>query len=456
MRGRGYQSLRLRLQSARKNARLKAVVDGTASAALAKILTTALSLISLPLCVHYFGPERYGVWVTVVSTTAWVSVLEFGLTDSITNIISASHATGDRESAARHATNAIAITLAVGVLFFCLGAIFWSHLDWMRILNVRDQLASDEIRHTIATAFSLVLLTPVCTIGLKILSGYQQTHVANLVTAVGAIVSMIGLICGIALHLTMPWLFLYSYGMVTLSGIGTLVWTLFIAKPWLRPRLHHISPVLTRSLLSSGLPFFVIRIASIVVFSTDNVIVSHYLGAAQVTPYSVSMRLTSYAQLIPSFLFPSLWAAYAEANARGDLSWIHRTYRRTMNSSLLLMSGMLLVLAVAGRWMIRVWAGAAASPSESLLLVMCLWTLIAGATGVQSCVLGAVQRNRMQAVASIAAAVVNLPLSIFLVQRVGSIGAVEGTLISYLLIIGPQSWAIRRFFAEPTAVVAPR
>jgi O-antigen/teichoic acid export membrane protein len=443
-----HMTIRAHLRAARSNPRLRSIVDGTASAALAKVLTIFLSLVSLPLCVHYFGAERYGVWITIVSTSAWIAVLEFGITDTITNIVSSSHANDDQETAARHTTNALVVTLLFAILLFCLGALLWRHLDWMRILNVHDQSAAGEIRKTIGIACSLVLLTPLCTIALKVLSGYQQTHIANLVTAGGAVFSVATLICGIRLHLTMPWLFFWSNGMVTLSGLATLLWTILIAKPWLRPRLHHISPALGLSLLSSGLPFFAIRIAGVVVFSTDNVIVSHFLGASQVTPYSIAMRLVTYAQLIPSFMFPSLWAAYANAHASGEISWIHKAYRKTMTSSVAIMGGILFFLSFFGRWIIRVWAGNDSTPTESLIIALCLWTLVSGITGVQSCLLGAVQRNRLQAVVSIGAALLNLPLSIFLVQRVGSIGAVEGTLISYVLIIGPQSWAIRRFFAE--------
>ena len=455
MSARRFRSVWPRLKAARKNDRLRAIVDGTASAALAKVLTSLISLVSLPLCVHYFGPERFGVWVTIVSTAAWISIFEFGLTDTITNIVSAAHATGDRDTAARHVTNALAITFAFAVLVFSLGALFWSHLDWMRILNVHDLSATAEIRSTIAIACSLVLFTPVCTIGIKILSGYQQTHIANLVTVLGAVASFLALMCGIELHLSMSWLFFLSTGLVTLSGLATLAWTLFVAKPWLRPRLHHISPLVTRALLAGGLPFFTIRVAAVVVFSTDNILVSHYLGAAQVTPYSIAMRLTTYAQLIPSFLFPSLWAAYAEANARGDIHWIRATYRRTMNSCLALMGSALLFLIVFGRPIVRIWAGADAVPTESLLIAMALWTLISGATGIQSCLLGAVNRNRLQAGASVAAALLNVVLSIFFLKHFGSIGAVEGTLVSYLLIVGPQTWAIKQLFQESAVAENP-
>jgi O-antigen/teichoic acid export membrane protein len=436
------------LRAALLNPRLRAVLHGTSSAAFAKVLTSLISLVSLPLTIHYFGPARYGVWVTIVTSSAWIAVLEFGLTDTLTNTISASHATGDRTIAAQHTTNALAITFCFACLMFLAGAIVWPHIDWIRLFNVQDALAESDVRNTAAIACSLVLLTPICTIGAKILSGYQQTHVANLISATGAVLSLGGLLWGIHAHLGMPLLFLSTTGLLTLSGIGTLLWTVLISKPWLRPRIRHIDPSLALNLLSAGAPFFFIRIAGIVVFGTDNIVVSHYLGAAQVTPYSVAMRLASYAQLLPSLLFPSLWAAYAEANARGDIGWIRKAYKRTAQWSLAAISCFLIFIAVFGRWIIRVWAGTAAVPSEMLLIAMCIWALMWGMTSTQSCLLGAVGRTRTQAITGIAAAVLNLGLSIFLVQRIGSIGAVLGTIISYLLIIGPQTREVSLYFRE--------
>ncbi|SEF52813.1 Membrane protein involved in the export of O-antigen and teichoic acid [Bryocella elongata] len=448
-------SIRERLRSFGGSSRRSAVLKGTASAALAKVLTTAVSFVSLPLCVRYFGAERYGVWVTILSTSAWLAVFEFGLTDTITNMISAAHAHDDRESAARYATNAVAIAFCFALLLFGIGLLIWPHIDFARLLNVHGAGLPAEVSRTVAVACSLVLLTPMCTVGLKILSGYQQTHVANTATSLGALLSLVGLLIGVSMRASMPVLFLASNGVLTACGVLTLVWTLLISKPWLRPRVQHLSPEIARGLLSTGLPFFLIRLASVVVFSTDNVIVSHYLGAAQVTPYSVAMRVVMYAQLIPAFVFPSLWAAYAEANARGEFDWIRRNYRRTMAISTALTIAPLIVLVFAGRWIIRLWAGPVAVPSEALLLMMAVWAVVSGMTGVQSCLLGAVQRNRLQAIVSLLAAGANLALSIFLVQRFGAIGAVEGTLLSYTLILGPQSFEVRRYFRDqfkrPTA-----
>ena len=94
--------------------------------------------------------------------------------------------------------------------------------------------------------------------------------------------------------------------------------------------------------------------------------------------------------------------------------------------------------------MIRWWAGAAAVPSSALLAAMALWAVISGFMTVESCLLAAVNRTREQGVLSMIAAAVNLALSIVLVQRIGSVGVIAGTILSYLLVlVVPQSMIVR-------------
>ena len=47
----------------------------TASASfISKALTIVISFVSVPLTVHYLGPERYGVWLTIGSLLTWMSM----------------------------------------------------------------------------------------------------------------------------------------------------------------------------------------------------------------------------------------------------------------------------------------------------------------------------------------------------------------------------------------------
>jgi O-antigen/teichoic acid export membrane protein len=432
-----------------KSERALSVFKGLLSAVGSKILLAATTLVTLPIAVRYLGAERYGVWVTTTTVTSWIAMLDLGVAATLTNSISTAFAANDKHLAARQTTNALAITLVVVGVLGIFSGIAWANLDWVRLLNVSAQVSPWEVKTTVEIALGLVLLAPACTLGGKILSGYQQTHLYNLVTTGGALASFAGLIVGVLLHFKMPMLFLCFSGTVTACGVAALIWVLFFFKPWLRPRLSYINLAEMRGLIRDGAPLFLIQIACIVVFGTDNLVVSHYLGADQVTPYSVTLRLVTYAQFLPMFLFPSLWPAYAEADARGDYRWIRRTFILTMLGSLTTMLGLLTVFVLFGKTIIRLWAGSAAVPAESLLIAMSIWTLISALTGVQSCLLSAVGRARTQGIVSLASAVLNIILSIYLVQRIGSIGAVIGTIASYLLVvIIPQARDVLRYFSD--------
>jgi O-antigen/teichoic acid export membrane protein len=104
-----------------------------------------------------------------------------------------------------------------------------------------------------------------------------------------------------------------------------------------------------------------------------------------------------------------------------------------------------LFLGFAGRWIIGVWAGKAAVPSSVLLWGMCFWTVLLSITLNQGALLAATQHLQLQAIYSSLAAVLNLILSIVLVQHIGATGVLLATIISYLVfIVFPATWQIRQ------------
>ncbi len=427
-----------------RHSRYGRLAVAVSSGAVARILSSLLTLVSLPLAVRYLGAERFGVWATITSTVVLLNLLDLGVASTLTNRIAHSYAVGDRKCAARFTTNALALTASIaGVAGLALVAV-WPRIDWMALFNVAVSVPRSEISHTVAAAAALMLLGLPAGLVNRIFAGYQEVHLANLVAATGATASVVGLFVGMALSVSMPTLLVMSAGCVTLCNFAALLVTLLAYKPWLRPRWSLLEWSTARELLGSGSGFFLIQIAGAVVFSSDNVVVSHYLGAAEVTPYNVTWRLVALMAVLQSLVFPALWPAYAEAYARHDYCWMRRVFRFTLRGTLALNLVGSVIFIAAGKTIIGWWAGDAAVPSTSLLAAMALWAVISGFMTVESCLLAAVDRTREQGVLSIIAAAVNLALSILLVQRIGSVGVIAGTILSYLLVlVVPQSMIVR-------------
>jgi O-antigen/teichoic acid export membrane protein len=424
------------------------------SGAAARFLSSAVTLVSLPLAVRYLGAERYGVWATVTSTVVWVNLLDLGIANTLTNHISRAFALDDKALAARYFTNALALSAAVAAVAGAAFAVAFPHVNWIAFFNVSTAVGSREVSSTVAAAAALMLLGLPCNLAGKLLAGYQELHRNNFAMCVGAVASVAGWALGVVLRVSMPVLFVMSAGCATFSSLATLLVTVTWAKPWLRPRPSLMNGYAIRELLSSGSSFFLIQVAGVVVFSSDNLIVSHYLGAAEVTPYSVTWRLVGLAAVLQSLIFPALWPAYTEAYARRDYAWIRRTFTVTMKGTVALNFASAVILVLFGRSLIRAWAGPAAVPTSYLLLAMAFWALISGCMSVESCLLAALNRTREQAGLSVIAAAVNIMLSVALVRHIGSLGVIAGTILSYLLVlVVPQSMIVRgllkRELAQP-------
>lgn len=421
-----------------------------------RVLTSGVTLISLPLAVRYLGAERYGVWATITTTAVWINLLDLGIANTLTNHISRAYALDDKSSAARYFTNAFVLTSSVAAGVGLLFAWLFPRINWIRLFNVSAHVSAREVEHTAAAAAALMLLSLPCNLAGKLLAGYQQLHLNNYATCAGVLASVCGLALGVLLRVSMPWLLVMSAGCLTFAALFTLIAVVTWQKPWLMPRPALADRASIKELLASGSSFFLIQVAAVVVFSSDNLVVSHYLGAAEVTPYSVTWRVVGLAAVLQSLMFPALWPAYAEAYAKHDYGWVRRTFAITMKGTLALNMSCVLVLLLCGRSVIRLWAGPAAVPSSYLLLAMGLWAIINGFMSVESCLLAALNRVREQAILSIIAAAVNIVLSLLLVRRIGSLGVIGGTILSYLLVlVVPQTLIVRNLWRRELAEEKP-
>ena len=122
------------------------------SGAAARLLSSALTLVSLPLAVRYLGVERYGVWATIASTMVWINLLDLGIANTLTNHISRAFALDDRAYAARYFTNALALTGVVSGVAGTAFALMFPRINWIALFNVSANVRVSDVRATVAAA----------------------------------------------------------------------------------------------------------------------------------------------------------------------------------------------------------------------------------------------------------------------------------------------------------------
>ncbi|HEV2578509.1 MAG TPA: oligosaccharide flippase family protein [Acidobacteriaceae bacterium] len=433
--------LRHRLQA---DARLSSIFKGSATAIAGKGLTIVVNAITLPLTIRYLGKLEYGIWVTISTSVVMLAVLDLGIANTLTNFISRAYAEGDDSLAQRYFATALWITVGIACILALTGTVIFRWIDWGSVFRLTDPHLIAMTRTCVAIAFAFFLLSLPLNLARNVFSGYQEIHLANYFAAIASVMGLVAIVGTVLLHGTLVTL-TASYCAATLLGVLLLnIWLCFWHRPAIAPVPSAITRSMARDLFGEGALFFLLQIHSLIIFNSDNLVIAHFLGAAEVTPYSVTWRLCSYASMFQTLLIPSLWPAFSEAYHRADLTWIRKTYSRIVRGTLTAVCAAALILGLLGRPLIRIWAGSAAVPSSLLLWLMCGWVLLLACGLNQAVLLSATSRIRLQAAYSIIGAAANLALSIYLVRLIGTPGVLIGTLVSYILFgLAPQGYEVR-------------
>jgi len=398
-----------------------------------KGIALVVSFISVPLTIGYLGVERYGVWMTISALLAWLTIADLGLGNGLTNALAEAYAKERSDLAQIYVATTFWLLVVVALLFSGLIAACWSWIDWSVLFNVQSDQARAETSPAIALAIGITLLNLPLSVVAKIYGAYQERATANYWLAVGNIVSLFALIAVTRTEGGLVWLVAAFSGALLVVTAISAVWLFGWHKPWLRPNISAVRRNNVRDILGTGGMFFVVQLAALLVFQTDNLIIAHYLGASQVTPYNVAWRLFSYTTLLQIIIFPALWPAYTEAFARKDTAWIFRTFRMNIFFSTLFTMILVLPLIFYGEFFIEIWAGKAAVPSFALLVWMGAWSLICVSMNAVACVLNASGHLQGQMIYGLIAAIINVILSIFLVVPFGITGVIAATVIVYLV-----------------------
>jgi len=432
-------------QNLLKDPRFGRILHGSFSGLLGRGLNLLVSAVTLPLTLHYLGKLQYGVWVTVSTSVVMLSVLDLGIANTLTNFIAEAYAEDDREKAQQYFSTAFWTVMVIALLLMPALYAGWKMVNWGNLFHLTDPILIVHAAQCVAVAGGFFLLSLPLGLAYRILVGYQEVHFANYFSIANSLFGLAAIILTVFLRGSIVTLVLaYSTAML-LGPLGMNLWLCFVHRPWIKPLPGKISLHPIRRLFGQGFLFFVLQLTGLVVFNSDNLVITHYLGAAAVTSYSVAWRLTQYAYVLQSLMIPSFWPVFTEAYHKRQMGWINSTYR-AMNRNVLTAVGIAaLAIGIAGRPLIKLWVGEVAMPGRELLWLMAFFSFILSVTTNQALLLTATSRLRLQASVAVLSAVVNLLLSIYLVQRIGVEGVVLSTIISFLIfMLVPQAWEVRR------------
>jgi O-antigen/teichoic acid export membrane protein len=412
------------------------------------------TLLLVPLTLKYLGPVQYGIWLTISSILTWFSFLDFGIGNGLRNKLSEAFANKNMEKAKIFVSTAYVIFGGGITILIILFLLLHNYINWPGIFNAPTAL-KDQLNLLLVIVFFLFSLQLFLKLIYSINQAIQRPALNGLISSLSNVFSVLFL------------LILYKYSTGDLVALGTglslipvivliLISAALFAKFYknILPRFKYVKMNQSEELFGLGLRFFVIQIAGLIVFATDNLIITQLFGPADVTVYNIAYKLFYFVPIIFNVIITPFWSAYTEAYVKGEFEWIKNSVNKIMKLWIVLSLGVI-VMVVFSSTIYHIWVGSEIYIPLELSIMMGLFAILSNWNNIFAYFINGIGKIQIQFYNSIFVAIINIPLSIYFARGLnwGITGVMAATCvcvaigsiwapIQYIKIINKKAYGI--------------
>lgn len=423
------------------------VFKNMSSSVVAKLLYAAASLLIIPSALSYLGVEAFGLWSILAALITVVSFLDFGLGYGLLNIVVRYYGESRFDDAKRIVATALLLLTVIGLLSGGLLFLLQLALPLEEIFGLKTEQTKLALESAIPVLLVIVTFAVPATAIRQAQVGIQRAHIANWWEAVSYVAAFLATLLVIQQDGGLAGMLASFFGIPVIFRYFNGLYLLRISGMSLLHLVRYNDMKMVPGLLQAGLLFFVLQLAGVVGFQSDNFIIGSILGAEAVPEYAVAMKIFSIPSTITGFLLMAMWPAYGDAFARREYDWIRRTFWRTLTIIVLVNLPITITLALSAKWIAVNWVDPNVEPTGWLVLAMLIWSLLTILTGAFASLMNGLHIVKFQVVTSVSMAIANISLSILLVEQYGVVGAIAGSILSVLVcIVVPTMFYLRHFF----------
>lgn len=409
-----------------------------------KILNMAIVFTTIPLLLNYLEKEQYGIWVTIFSLVNIVFFVDAGIGNGLKTKLSEALSLKNFQLAKSYISTAYIAIFLISLIVLGIG------IGGILMINLQDLFNTTIPERELKTVLFVTLFLVITSFVLNLFKSFyyanqqaSKVELALLIYQITVLISTFLLLHYFSRKLLFVALF---YGISNII-IGLIFTILFFKKnKQISPSFAAFRKDKVRDLMALSLAFFGIQLCMIVIFATDNLIISKLLGPSEVTNYDIVYKLFQVAITIVVIAQDPFWALYTDAYQKKDFVWIKKTIIR-LNRLFVIFVFMIVGLFYLSRPLIKLWIQRDLFISTSLVLCMAIFVLIRVYGTIYMTFLNSIARVKLQLGLYVFGAIINIPLSIFFVKNfnLGSSGVILGTVFSILslsLILPIQTYKI--------------
>ena len=405
-------------------------VKGIAISYITTVVRTLSKLLLIPLYKRILGLDDYGYYQYVFSIAGYASILDFGIS-SVVNTFSIRHReNGDTEGVENVMFHALMFSLGSAAVITACGLVLGIGAPVVFGAAVSDRIGLTR------TMLALIIAELILLMFQHYFEGYILASEKYVTLRMVALIQIL-FRCLITVTLLYGSVGVLSIALGDLLGVGIcLAFEILYCrnKLGLRIRYHYRDRALIAGIAKLSLALCLQSVVTYLNSSIDKFILGRLLGTAMVAIYTFAVTFSTFFDEIPTViqrLYLPQVVKLVSSGADGEelTSFVIKPGRYQC----VLVGGVLGGFILFGRQFITMWTGKDTLDAWKAALFLMVPSVLPLIQNVCLSILTAMNKRLFRSYVLCCIAIANLGLTIFLVKRIGFMGAPIGTCISLIL-----------------------
>jgi O-antigen/teichoic acid export membrane protein len=416
---------------------------------LLKGVSVIISFIYVPLLLNYLDNEKYGIWLTLVTVTNWVTLFDIGLGNGLRNKLTEALADKDLQLGRTYISTTYAllglITLGLLITFNAVN----QFIPWNSFLNSK-LISPQELLVVTSIAFSGTILRFFFQLIGVIFLAHQQSSMNDLINTVSSLGSLIGV--GLVSLFMPPGNLILLSAIITLTPV--LVYFTFSVISF-KTRFKELQPSISQVRLSYSKPlfllssqFFIVQVTALIIYASANILVANLFNPGEVILYNIAFTIFNATIMVMTLCLSPIWSSVTEAYALGDFDYLKKMLRRLNYLSVLFSAGVLLLLAISNP-LYHIWLKGKVEIPFTISLAMALYAIIYMFQAPYSAFINGMGKVRLTSLLAVPGIIVYLLGAVFISRYLNSsAGVITGITLSSLIGLVIQRIQVSKLLSD--------
>jgi len=384
-----------------------------------------------PIFIRSLGDETYGVWALIESAILWMALFDMGIGASVVRYVSSYQAARNHVELNNVFNTTLAIFCCFGLLAFGISISIALLFEQPFGLEGASAVDARWLFAILGLNTGLELIFGVFTAALI---GLEKFNARVAIDASVRVVGAVAMVIVVSSGHGVAGLAFCSLAQTLVRGIASSI-ALRIFIPHLRPTLLGFSWKSFRLIRGYSARAFLVMIAGNISYRIDPLIIGIFLLPKYVTYYVLALRLVEYGINSVSSLCAALTPAFSNMESRNDYEAIRNTFRKSFRWISRITTPLVFGFVFLGKPFLTIWiSGEHATNAYPVLVVLSVPLLIYLPCITASRVLYGIGRLKEFSWVAWGQAIVNLLISVVLVQYIGIVGVALGTAIPNVVV----------------------